>query len=226
MELDAYDRSEILTDIHRIEEILTTDIFECRNCRHPLALSAFIELMICLYDLMCKAEKYCRRIDFVDDVINTVKIQKNESKQVFDVTSLIRFVRNAACHIDGDNRVYHGVEKPKDKPKIRKGAGISFQRCFGKGGMFESLQSKCDDDQSFGYGEQLIYLKRHIVRAFEEAKSELTTKYPMIYPSDYIRDKAGLPKYKPEMVEKEYTIKTLVVSGPFQEFVERYLESE
>ena len=76
MELDAYDRSEILTDIHRIEEILTTDIFECRNCRHPLALSAFIELMICLYDLMCKAEKYCRRIDFVDDVINTVKIKK------------------------------------------------------------------------------------------------------------------------------------------------------
>jgi len=92
--------------------------------------------------------------------------------------------------------------------------------------MSDSLQSKYDDDQSFGYGEQLIYLKRHIVRAFEEAKSELITKYPMIYPSGYIRDKAGLQKYKLEMVEKEYMIKTLVVGGPFQEFVERYLESE
>jgi hypothetical protein len=43
---------EILKDIERIDTILSTPIFTFENRHHPLKESAFVELMICLNDLL------------------------------------------------------------------------------------------------------------------------------------------------------------------------------
>jgi hypothetical protein len=140
----------------RIEDILNTDIFEKGNYRHPLVKSAFIDLIICLDDLMSKVKYYCKKIDFTDDVLDTTELQEHPRKKVKDVTDLINFVRHAVCHINEDNRVHSFKTKSPSKER--------------QGGMFKEMQSKYEGDQTFAFGEHLIYLDRHIIRAFQEAK--------------------------------------------------------
>ncbi len=59
--MDIRDRQDCESDIRRIRELLGTGIFEVSNAGNPLQRSAFIELIICLRDLMFKTEKYARR---------------------------------------------------------------------------------------------------------------------------------------------------------------------
>jgi hypothetical protein len=111
-----------------------------------------------LRDLMYKAEKYDTRISFTDDV----KVTEN----VTDVTGLIKYVRDALCHPDSDN---HYIEKGNIK--------ATFNVCFGKGtllkmGDFEQ-SNPYQDDISFFFGSQRIFLRRHVLRAYEEAKNKL-----------------------------------------------------
>jgi hypothetical protein len=222
MDIDVFDKSEIRQDLHRIESILSTDIFEEHNCNHPLVLSAFIELIICLDDLMSKSKYYCREIDFTDDVLNTTELQKSKKKKVTDITSLINFVRHAVCHINEANRVHGGVEL-NGKVKRRKGAGVFFNRTFGKGGLFTEMQSVYDDDQSFAFGEHLIYLKRHIIRAYNEAKGELLAKYPMIDPSQAFADTEFQYRLsKPKFFEKVYSVKVLVEDNVYNRGIDEF----
>ncbi len=120
--------------------------------------AAFIELLIALRDLMYKSEKFSTRIAFVDDVKRTEKIN--------DVSDLITYVRDALCHPDSEN---HYIEAGNIKS--------TFNVAFGKVkvlkmGDFEQ-SSQYQDDICFFFGSQGIYLKRHIMRAFEEAKCKL-----------------------------------------------------
>ena len=219
-ELSSEDRLQIREDLERIKVILSTDIFEPSNSRHPLVRSAFIDLIICLDDLMSKAQYYCKRVDFTDDVLDTTKLQVRPKKQVKDVTALINFVRHAVCHINEDNRIHSGRTKGPDKE--RNGAGVFFNRQFGKGGIFESMQSRYEDDQSFAFGEHLIYLNRHIKRAYQEARERLLKSYPMIYPaSAFISSRLQVVGREPEMVEQVYEIRIKVEKSPFQEAIDK-----
>jgi hypothetical protein len=220
MELSAEDRFQIREVLDRIEVILNTDIFDKNNHRHPLVLSAFTELIICLDDLMSKAQYYCKRVDFKDDVIDTTELQDHPKKQVKDITGLINFFRHAVCHINEDNRIYGG--RTKGPNKEAKGAGIFFNRQFGKGGMFENMQSKYEDDQAFFVGEHLIYLNRHIKRAYHVAKERLLERYPIIYPTRSII--SSLPQAlvrEPEIIEKVYELRVKVENSPFQEAIDK-----
>jgi len=154
--LDFKAQTEIQIDIKRIQEIIDSKIFSSENIRNPLLESAFTELIIRLRDLMSKSEKSGNRIKFQDDI---VKIDR-----VNDVTGAIAFVRNAACHIDSPNN-------------IANQSGISiFNVFFGKGKMQigqKEYTSDYNDDVCFFYGEQKLYLNRHLIRAFSEAKGAL-----------------------------------------------------
>ena len=91
--------------------------------------------------------------------------------------------------------------------------------------IFRSLpemQSKYEDDQTFSFGEHLIYLNRHIVRAFQEAKEILLRNYPMIYPARAISNSMPqILKHKPEMIEKVYEIRVKVEDSPYQRAIEK-----
>ncbi len=158
MDLDFFTKEDIKDDISRIQELLQTEIFLPSNINHPLCKSAFIELLICLRDLMYKTERYATRINFKDDVTKTDKVS--------DVTDLIKFVRDALCHPDIPN---HYVEAGNFKATYN----IAFGKCCIIKTNTIEIKSDYDDDICFFFGIQKIYFKRHILRAFEEAKEKL-----------------------------------------------------
>ncbi len=158
MALDWFERADIDLAIRRIDELLQCGIFQPQNARNVLFRAAFIELLIALRDLMYKTEKHASRISFDGDVRKTSKVQ--------DVSDLIKYVRDALCHPDSDN---HYIEAG--------GAKATFDVAFGKAnlmkiGEFEQ-SSNYEDDICFFFGAQGIYMRRHILRAFEEAKGKL-----------------------------------------------------
>ena len=158
MEIDSFSKSEIESNLNRIDTILGENIFDVENKKHPLVKSAFIELLICLCDLMHKAEKFASRINFDEDVIKTEKIN--------DITDVVEYVRDALCHLDSEN---HYLEEGDKK--------APFNIIYGKGSVLTLFgyvqESNYPDDVCFFYGSQKIYLNRHILPAVEEARSKL-----------------------------------------------------
>ncbi len=158
MALDHYTRSEIESDIHRVDAILGSKIFDPNQVGNPLLLSALTELVIRVRDLLAKAQNHAVAVSFQDDVLLKGKVT--------DVTSLISYVRDAVCHIDS---------KKHDHDQFN--ARISFNVMIGAGCLAEingvRLESTYGDDIAFFFGPQRLYLKRHIVRAYKEAVSQL-----------------------------------------------------
>lgn len=155
--LDFQTKSDIESAILRIDALLACGIFHPKNSRSVLFRAAFIELLIALRDLMYKSEKFGLRIAFADEVKQTEKIK--------DVTHLIKHVRDALCHPDSEN---HYIEAG-----MKATFNVAFgQACLLKIGEFEQ-SSKYPDDICFFFGSQGIYLNRHVIRAFNEAKAHL-----------------------------------------------------
>jgi|SRR5438552_6368805 len=156
--MDHWDKGEVESAIGRIDKLFGSGIFNTKNAGSPLFRAAFVELLVNLRDLMYKTEKYAARIAFTDDVSVT--------EQVKDVTGLIKYVRDALCHPDSDN---HYIEKGNIK--------ATFNVCFGKGTLLKmpdfEQSNPYEDDTCFFFGSQRIFLRRHIVRAYEEAKGKL-----------------------------------------------------
>jgi hypothetical protein len=156
--MDHFDQGDVRTSIQQIDKVLTCGIFSAENSQHILFRAAFIETLISLRDLMYKSEKYAARIAFKDNVQLTDKIT--------DITSLIKHVRDALCHPDSPN---HYLENGSIK--------ASFNVIFGSGCLLSmpnyEQSSPYNDDICFFFGSQRIFLNRHIIRAFEEAKTKL-----------------------------------------------------
>lgn len=156
--MDFFSESEIESSIRRIDQLLSCGIFDPNNSGNILMRAAFIDLLISLRDLMFKCEKFSSRIDFTDDVPVEGKIK--------DVSDLIKYVRDALCHPDSDN---HFIEKGNVR--------ASFNIAFGKVVLMKmndfEQSSLYADDICFFFGAKGIYMKRHIIRAFEEAKAKL-----------------------------------------------------
>nr|WP_314872118.1 hypothetical protein [uncultured Pseudomonas sp.] len=155
--MDFYEENEIQESLETIEKIVNSGIFNPKNTRTPFFRPSFVALLISLRDLMYKAEKYASRIDFSDDV--------DQRNQVLDVSGLIKFVRDALCHPDSDNHY------------LENGAKATFNVVFGAGcvaqiGDFRQ-ESEYPDDVCFFFGMHRIYLKRHIIRAAQEAQAKL-----------------------------------------------------
>jgi hypothetical protein len=95
-DLESSVENSIIDSFYRVDEIINCGVFNTAGDKNPLRQSAFIELMICVRDLVAKSDKYSRRIEFKDDV--------NLASGVEDVSDAISKVRNAICHIDSDLR--------------------------------------------------------------------------------------------------------------------------
>lgn len=162
-DMDFFAAGDVYGDFMRIEEILGSDIFESSNATHHLVKSAFIEVVVCLRDLLSKIDQYGNRIGFTDDVSVTSEIQ--------DVTDLVIFMRDAVCHSHIRN---HWV--------IPNMAKASFIAMYGKKTFtpfpfapYQNIVISSDytDDVCFCFGLQKIYLKRHVRRVADLAKQQL-----------------------------------------------------
>lgn len=114
--------------------------------------SAITEIFVLLRDLLYKSEHYCgARISFKDDILIDDKIK--------DITALIRYFRNGICHIDSENRNLD----PYIKFSFLYFNGITSVNLNGV-----TIHTKYTDDIGFIMGHQVIYIKRHLERAFKE----------------------------------------------------------
>src|SRR3989304_6845805 len=161
--MDISDQQDCELNIHRIEELLSCGIFEPANARNILQPAAFIELMICLRDLLHKTEKYANRLSWADDVMT--------KEYVHDITDAVTAVRDACCHIDSFKRLFDD-----------RGNRCSFMVIYGKRKLAKigdlELKSDYEDDIAFFYGKNRLYMNRHIVRAFKEARALLKPMLP------------------------------------------------
>jgi hypothetical protein len=156
--MDFNDKQDCEFDICRINELLSCGIFSHCEILRILQSSAFIELMICLRDLLSKTEKYAKRISFTDDVIL--------NQYVNDVTDAITAVRDACCHINSFKRLFDD-----------RGNRGSFNIAYGKVKLMKiddlELKSDYEDEIAFFYGKNRLYMKRHIIRAFNKSRQLL-----------------------------------------------------
>lgn len=157
MTLNFNIKSQILDDINTIEALISSDFF---NITNPYVQNAcFTKLMICLRDLIYKNNKLSNPIDFCDDVIIEPDVK--------NVSQLIKFIRDALCHQDSENHLFgHNIY-------------LSYSVFFGKIPNAMNIEGKIigsdyEDDICIIFGTQKIYYKRHIIRAFNECKKNLT----------------------------------------------------
>lgn len=161
--------SLIRMDIDGIQRILQSGVF-LPNAEGGLALlrqSAFMSMMTKLRRLIYECNDRGKRIDFEDDVLKTVyKNHTGEMKNVNDVSDLIIFIRNAAVHLESQNNY------------LDEGSFFAFNVVVGLSPDAYNVNGVvmgCDyaDDMAVWHGQQRLYLKRHALRAFEEAKKVL-----------------------------------------------------
>lgn len=156
--MEKKDEQDCLLTIQRIQQLLGSGIFQSENAGHVLAQSAYIDLVICLRDLLYKAEKYAARVDFTDDLVVNAYVK--------DVTDAVTAHRDAACHIDSFKRVFDV-----------SGSRGAFNVAYGKVVLMQLgdqlIASEYDDDVAIFYGANRLYLQRHIIRAFNEATERL-----------------------------------------------------
>ena len=162
--MTSTEKNQIESNLMRIYKILNSEIFEYKNHNHPLKYAAFIELSICLRDLAYKCENHDNKINFNDDIIQTENIK--------DISDLIKHCRDACCHIDSKNHKFE-----------YKGGVFSFNILYGKSN-FGGAENPYEDDICFFFGEQRIFLKRHIYRFLNEAVNWLKNMLDLL-PSEW-----------------------------------------
>ncbi len=140
---------DITTSISRIKNLIGTGIFKEHS--NVFFNSAYIEVLILLNNLLYHANDKKNRINFTDNIII-------EEKYIEDVTDLIRYFRNAACHIDAE------------------------QRYNSHGGKLSFCLKTSPSETRFIFGGKELYLNAHIIRAFDEVvrffeKDELSTPH-------------------------------------------------
>lgn len=144
--------------MRRIEELLGCGIFAPENSQNPLVRSALAELLILVRDLLAKTKLYAEPVTFMDDVNITGKVN--------NVSEAIKFIRDAICHVDSDNHNHEECD-----------ARLSYNIAYGKCNLMKigevEIKSDYDDDVCFFFGSQKLYLNRHIIRAYNEAKIKL-----------------------------------------------------
>ena len=108
---------------------------------------------------MAKAKVFAEPIEFSDDV--------NVTERVKNVSDAIKFVRDAICHVTSENRTHEELS-----------ARFSYNIAYGKANLVKTsgveIKSDYADDVCFFFGNQKLYLRRHIMRAYEEAKGKLS----------------------------------------------------
>lgn len=155
---DFFIKSQIESDFRRVAELVNTGVFSASVLR-VFQEAVFTEVMIKLHDLLQKLNLLKERISFTDDI------------DLGDITDLVSNVRNAVCHMES------GEHKLKGSQQIK----FSFNIAYGKVNLMsvgkKKLTSDYQDDICFFFGENKIYLKRHVVRCIQESEKKIQELY-------------------------------------------------
>lgn len=157
---------ELWATIQRLDVVIATGIFERGRVRDPLFQAAFTEAMILLHDILQCAARLARRVDFDDHIC--------ETEATKDITDLVAKVRGACCHMGSGSRQVGDTESISAFNVVAgREAGFSLAGVY--------MGCDFDDDLACWFGGHRIYMKRHIFRAFDEAKDVLAESLPQPY---------------------------------------------
>jgi hypothetical protein len=151
-------RLDVRQSIRHVEELARSDILTRRIQDDILFWAVVTRMIILTRDLVAKSEAQAKKpITFKDDVIVVGDVK--------DVASLITFFRDALCHIESNRHMArHDIYAT-----LNMGP---WKGSFATIGDFE-LINDYDDDIALFIGSQRLYVHRHLLRAFREAKNNL-----------------------------------------------------
>ncbi|MHC2791927.1 hypothetical protein ACVINZ_000939 [Mesorhizobium jarvisii] len=150
MEQQARDAGQALSSAGKI---LATDFYQANPSW--VGEAAFALLMINMKDALQFMAKIDMRIAFTDDI-----------SEGGDVTDLISNMRNAICHVG--SKLRHMDQNSNTLSfGVAVGAGTLLQ------GPCYQLANPYADDVAFFYGKHRALLKRHCLRAYQEADAKL-----------------------------------------------------
>ena len=141
------------------EKIIHSGMLEAKHVPHIVFESAFAYLLACLSDALQKLKRAKMSVAF-DDEMPVGYEEKN-------VTDLIADCRNAACHVNSPEReiatnYFTPIVLTKKNPRYLVVNGVEYGNDY-------------DDDVAILFGDKRIYLRRHIERALNEARSALAS---------------------------------------------------
>ncbi len=155
---DFFIKTQIETDFRRVTELINTDVFS-DSTLIVFREAVFTEVMIKLHDLLQKLNLLHKRVSFADDIDSG------------DITDLVSNIRNAVCHMDSGEHKLRGDQQIK----------FTFNTAYGKTTLLSAggkkLTSDYQDDICFFFGDNKIYLKRHIVKCIREAEKKTQALY-------------------------------------------------
>lgn len=109
-------------------------------------------------DLLHKTEKYAGRIQFTDDIL--------VNNYVKDVTDAVTAIRDSCCHVDSFKSHFDAY--------FNRG---KFIIVYGKGDVAKindlEIKSEYEDDIAIFFGANRLYMKRGVIRAFEESAAKV-----------------------------------------------------
>lgn len=143
-------QGETKRDIEEMRRLLATGVID-KDVRDPIFWAVVTRMFILVLSLVVRSQKLTGKpISFTDDVIAKGRVR--------NASDLIRFARDSLCHTDSDNHL------------VWAGAGFSsFCAKRGRGEIFPDMECQYEDDTALFFGDQRVYLQRHLIRAFEEA---------------------------------------------------------
>ncbi|MFA7286736.1 MAG: hypothetical protein WC052_03705 [Patescibacteria group bacterium] len=159
---DFFTKDQLRSDMETIKGLLSTGVFSAPILQ-PFQESSFVSIALKLHDLLQKLSALGHRIRFSDDI----------SQDDVDITDLVSKIRNAICHLNSPENLL-------DKKTQLK---FVFTMIVGKGNAISigdkiMASSEYADDIAFYYGAHRLYLKRHLVRAINEAQETYVKLYP------------------------------------------------
>jgi len=154
---DFFIKTQIESDSDRVAELIDTGVFSASVLR-IFQESVFTEVIIKLNDLLQKLSLLEKRIAFKDDV------------DLGDITDLVSRIRNAVCHMESGEHKLEGQQ-------IKFTFNIAYGRCNLMSVGEKKLNSDYQDDICFFFGENKIYLRRHIARCIQESRKKINELY-------------------------------------------------
>jgi len=163
---DDVEDLEIVNALYRTQRIIKSKFLERKSSVKGLFyMSALMEFIIHLKFLLESAEKFSVPVNFNDDIPEFNGQRKDGYR---DINGLVKFFRDAICH-------QLAFDKRKISKKMVSRASIFQIGTTRSANDIGEHFCKYNDDIAFIMGDHYVYIKRHLIRAANEALVQLTS---------------------------------------------------
>lgn len=151
--------TQIIANYQEYKGLIQTSVLQ--DLRSPFFNAALTRVLILVRDMLANSEKFSKRVSFSDNMKTNGHIK--------DVTDLVKFYRDAACHLDSNSFDYRG---------IRFSFIATHSKFDGKIMNNKYLSADFEDDTCIFLAREKLYINRHLIRAYDQAIQNLSPSVP------------------------------------------------